>query len=736
MKRWFFLFTVITLLFSLNLLYGGELKKISIDQVVSFKGEKLTGDLPIIENWLDDSHYLQIVNQQLTKIDALTGKSTLIFDFGKNKSLLEKQFSLFEAKDKTRDYSRLLFEKEGEVFLFDRLNDTVKSLFKTGFKGDTTQNSIHNITFSPDSSRIAYTAQGNLYIYEINTQKTIRATGDGSDDILNGYASWVYYEEILGRSSAYKAFWWSPDSKKIAFMRFDESQVPFFYFFNNGVEDGVYGKLDKMRYPKPGYNNPTVKLGIYNLDSQDTQWVDVNDPNEHYLIYPQWNANSTILYFEWMNRGQNHSKILLYDSLSKNLRTLYEEKQPTWIDLLEDGDSQVLANGDFLIRSSKDGWFHLYYITVKGEEKQLTSGNWSVDKIGSVDEKKGWVYFTAMKEDSTETDFYKVDFHGKNLTKLTDFKGTHYIKPSTGSTYFIDTYSSLTVPTRMEIRNNRGKLIRKIADSYLPVIEEYALAKPELFRVKTDDGFQLPVVWYLPYNFDKNKKYPVIISIYGGPASMIVQNSYGGGYRGGLEKYYLADQGIITVFVDNRASGHFGKKGMDFVYRQLGKWEIHDYSQVVKYLKTLSFIDQEKIGIKGHSFGGYVAAYALTYGAEDFKYGISASPVIDWRLYDSVYTERYMSTPQENLEGYVNSSAFTYMDRMTGILRITHGLADENVHPQNTIQFVDKALDANKDIRLMLYPGNHHGIRGKKRFENIRSDIRFWLNIYLNKDID
>ena len=276
------------------------------------------------------------------------------------------------------------------------------------------------------------------------------------------------------------------------------------------------------------------------------------------------------------------------------------------------------------------------------------------------------------------------------------------------------------------------QLIRRLGSSYSEVLKQYALPKTELFRIQTDDGYNLPAKWFLPSDFDSNKKYPVIMSIYGGPGASSVMNSFG--YRG-FRNRFLSERGIIVISVDHRGSGHFGKKGMDLMHRNLGRWEMNDYIQAVEYMRTLPFVDAERIGIKGGSYGGYVTSLALTYGSDFFKYGIADFSVIDWKLYDSVYTERYMDTPEENPEGYKKSSVLSYIDKYKGVLRITHGTMDDNVHMQNTIQFVDKILDTGKTVELMLYPGQRHGIRGKKRKELNKSDVNFWLKNFFNKKL-
>jgi dipeptidyl-peptidase-4 len=711
-------FLIIVLIITVNfLLYSEELKELTFEQVYMMgKGEKLLNELPRINDWANDRAYYEVKKTKLLKVDAKSGKTKVVLDSAKYPELKKKHLSLMRAADKTKDYSQFLFKnKKGDIFLFSRGENKLIQVTQT-------EGEEKNPTFSPDGSKIAYTLEGNLYVYSIPGNKTRQLTTDGSEEILNGYASWIYYEEILGRRSMYKAFWWSPDSTKIVFMQFDQSKVPIFPIVRS---TGDYGELEKQRYPKPGYPNPTVKIGIADLKSKDLQWIDCIDEEDHYLTFPKWNSRSNRVFFQWMNRDQNHLKILCFDLSTKKTKLAYEEKQKAWIDFLEDGDLWILSNDDLVLRSSKSGWFHIYYVTKDGTTRPVTSGDWTVNSIKLATENPKQIYFLARKEASTETDFYRTDFSGKRIKRLTSIQGSHRITLSPGGSYFIDTYSSIQFPAKMELKNKNGKLLRKLGDAASPVMKKYKLAKRELFTIKSTDGYNLPATWFLPPDFDRTKKYPVIFTIYGAPGASTVSNYFG--YRG-LGNYYLAQQGIIIFSVDHRGSGHFGKKGIDLMHRSLGKWEMVDYIEAVKYLRTLPFIDSKRIGITGGSYGGYVTALALTYGSEYFQYGIAGASVTDWRLYDTIYTERYMGTPQDNPEGYKHSSVLTHIKKLKdNRLLITHGNMDDNVHMQNTIQFIDKAQDAGKQVELMIFPGQRHGIRHPlKRITSAKMTLNFW----------
>jgi dipeptidyl-peptidase 4 len=346
-----------------------------------------------------------------------------------------------------------------------------------------------------------------------------------------------------------------------------------------------------------------------------------------------------------------------------------------------------------------------------------------------VDEKRGLVYFTASREKSTETQLYCVGLNGKNLKILTRAGGTHNVKISPAGKYFIDTYSSVNQPAKMELWSTNDKMIRALGDAYSPALAEYQLGQAELFTIPASDGLPLPAVWVLPANLDKSKKYPVLISIYGGPASPTVSNSWQG-----LRPHYYSQNGIIYLSVDHRGSGHFGKEGVTLMHRRLGHWEMKDYIDAVKWLRRQPFVDSTRIAITGGSYGGYVSCLALTYAADYFTHGVAEFSVTDYRLYDSIYTERYMDAPLENSTGYDSTAVMKWVDRYKGLLRITHGTLDDNVHMQNSIQLIDKLQDAGKHFELMLYPNSRHGYGAGKNRHAGEESIRFWFKNLLNKE--
>lgn len=668
---------------------AAQKKTFSFDQL--FRGDfpAIFNPLPQIKGWVDDDHYIEHVSDNkggdiTMSVNAATGKS----------------IPYVEKKDISQDMPSI--------------------------------GGAQNITLSPDGKYAAYTKKNNLYILDVATHHEKALTSDGTDKILNGYASWVYYEEILGRVSHYKAFWWSPDSRNIAFMRFDDSQVPLFPIYFAG---GQHGYTEQEHYPKAGDKNPEVKIGIIALADNSTVWADFNSKDDQYFGTLNWTSSNQLL-AQWMNRRQDSLIVYRINKTDGKKIAVYTETQSTWISLDDDERFNFLsANNGFIIKSDKDGWQNLYLYDDNGKLiSRLTSGNFWGTTILLVDEKNKVVYFSARKENSARFDVYKVSMNGKNLTRLSFGNFSHdNISISPGGKYFITTYSSLSAPPAMALIDNKGHLVRQLADIKGAAYATYDLPLTKLFKVKSSDGlFDLPVTITYPINFDSTKKYPVWITVYGGPNAGTVYDRWKP--AGGLNQWW-AQEGLIQVVMDNRSSGHFGKKGMNFIYRQMGKWETEDYMTCAKWLREQPWADASKIGITGGSFGGYVTCMALTYGADVFTHGIANYPVTDWSLYDTHYTERYMGTPKNNADGYKKTSVLTYVSKYKGLMRLVHGTTDDNVHLQNSLQLINAMEDQYKHFELMVYPDQRHGISGSKAMHNITETCRFIYTNMLGREL-
>lgn len=586
-----------------------------------------------------------------------------------------------------------------------------------------------NPTLSPDGKYVAFTRDGDLYAIDLATEKEIRYTSDATDVIYNGYSSWVYYEEILGRPTKYRAFWWSPDSRRLAFMRFDDTKVPMFPIYSSA---GQHGYVEKTRYPKAGDPNPEVSIGFVPVTGGKVTWADFKAKDDQYFGTPYWSYDGRSMMVQWMNRGQDNLKFYAVNPVDGSKKEIYDEKQSSWVDL--DYDGRITYLGDrkqYILKSDRTGWAHFYLYTLEGKlVNPLTSGKWQVTQLLKVDEQHKVVYFMARKEASTRTDLYRVNYNGKDLKRLTFGEYTHQVQMSPSGAHFVTTYSNVSTPPKQALLDHNGKLLKDIADSRAADFDKYATGKTEMITIPTDDGYQLPAVITYPVNFDPAKKYPVIMSIYGGPDAGTVTNTW----KPAAAQWW-ASEGIVQIAVDHRASGQFGKAGVALMHRNLGKWEMKDYITAAKWLKAKTWVMPHKLLITGHSYGGYMTAMALTYGADYFDFGYAGAPVTSWELYDTSYAERFMDTPAENPEGYKKASVLTYTDRYKGLLRIMHGDMDDNVHLQHTIQLINKLEDENKHFELMIYPGGRHGWASTKGKHDFSERARFYYRYLLDKPV-
>ncbi len=692
---------------------AAQKKDFTEQQLLQNKMPRVLVPLPTIESWSNESitlsrkpHPDSAGHQFL--FDLKTRKEMAVRENNINKKNFAEKFIVVKNND--------LYYKNGEANEIRLTNDSALE---------------KNPTFSPDSNYVAYTKNNNLYVFDLASKKEKQLTFDGNDSLMNGYASWVYTEEILGRASRYRAFWWSPDSKNIAFFKTNDAPVPVFTITNSA---GQHGSVERERYPAAGDKNPEIKIGIIHLNDAHITWADFNEHDDQYFGMPYWKPNSSSLLALWINRDQNDLKIfdVNINTGSKNL--FYEEQQKTWIDLDDLDRITFLKNGNFIMLSDKTGWRHLYYYNAEGKLiNPITTGNFTVTGIKKIDEKNNKVYFIARGlENSTRVDFYSVQLNGKNLKRLTFGDYNNRIEMSPSGEYFITTYGNADTPNRMELLDNKGNKIADLGDSKGPDFNNYNIAKTELIRVKSDDGlFNLPALVTWPLNMDSSKKYPVLISIYGGPNAGTVWDNW----TFNPVREWFAKEGLIQITMDHRASGQFGKEGVNYMYHNLGYWEMKDYSTIVKYLIDNRHADPAKICITGFSYGGYMTCYALTYGADVFKYGMAGGSVTDWSLYDSHYTEKFMGTPANNPKGYKSSSVLTWARKYKGMLQIVHGEIDDNVHMQNSLQFINLLENDKKDFEFMIYPGARHGWGGNKGLQFYNLKTRFIYKYLLEKPV-
>lgn len=618
-----------------------------------------------------------------------------------------------------------------------------------------------NLTYSPDSTRLAFTRNNDLYVVDIASGVETRLTDDGTDLILNGYASWVYYEEILGRSSRYKAFWWSPDSRKIGFYRFDNTQVPLFPIYSAFADPkaasvqyqsprvtdlGIGGSLSETRYPKCGQTNPQVKIGIVDIStasSPSVTWADFDPTLDQYFGIPFWGPDSQEFFIARMPRLQNTVDLYAVNAEDGSKRHVYNETYKTWLNWF---DGVVFTdNGLYMAREFETGWQQIYFLSYDGKTfRRLTDGpNWDV-AIVRVDEKKGDVYFTAKRDAVAKQALYKVDSKGQ-ITALTDpAYNTVGVSFSPDGKHFVASCSNVTTPTWIAVFPASGKNLCKgnvVADMKGPDYDASRYALGELVQMTTEDGFTLPGMIVYPKDFDPSKKYPVHVDIYGGPDTPMVRDRW---VTPSESNQWWAENGIIQITVDPRAAGHNGRKGLDMIYRQLTVCEVKDFVAWAQWLKSLPYVDGDKIGVEGFSFGGTMTSMLLMQAPDSFHYGIAGGGVYDWALYDSHYTERYMDTPQNNPEGYEISKVLNYVDGYpveyemgSGVesvmLKLTHGTGDDNVHHQNTLQLVDAMQKEGKKFDFMIYPDGMHGYRGYQGHHFNQANREFWLKYLLGR---
>lgn len=686
-----------------------------------------------ITGWTDDSHYLiQTYNSDkelvIQSVDVRTGKGVEVPPVKSETELLSESLpegiTIGAGDIISPDMKSVIIIKDNDLYFIKKGDKELKKL---------TNDSVPevNTRFAPDGSKIAYTKNKDLYVFDLENNKEIRLTFDATDRIYNGYASWVYMEEILGRPSRYAAFWWSPDGSRIAYLRTDEKDVPVFTLNRLDEPDGIHGKLEQVPYPKAGDPNPWVKMGIADIATGKTTWVKTDYTVDQYIAWPFWTPDSKKLAIQVVNRDQNDIKIILADPLTGDFAQIYNEKRNTWVEFYE--DIYVFKNGTgFIVKSYRNDWENLYYYGWDGKLiSQITGFNWRVNEIVRVDEESRVVYFEGTGPESTDNHFFRIGLDGKNLLQVTKLDGTHDVSISPKGSYFIDTWNNITTPGSIIAYDNKGKQIRVVHTFEKQQYDPTKNSRAQLLKIKTSDGlFSMPAIITFPVNFDETMKYPVIFTIYGGPNSKNVSSNR---WPGENPSWY-SQNGIITFTVDHRGSGHFGKQGLDYLYRSLGKWEILDYEDAVKWLLARPYVDGSRIGITGSSYGGYMTCLALTKGADYWTHGFAGSSVTDYRLYDNIYTERFMDTPQDNPEGYKDGSALTWAKNYKGKLYMTHGDMDDNVHMQNSIYLISKLEDEGKVFQFMLYPGGRHGWGGEKAVHSRNEANRFWLTNFFGKE--
>jgi len=675
----------------------------------------LMGRLPWAVQWSPDGKMITYLH-----LDKKTGKVDLwYYDVrsGKRHLLVDSDKLILPTPPKEKKpprfrISRYLWSPTGEELLFPSKGDLFIYNLKTGQFRQLTQTKEpeKDPKFSPDGRYVAFIREYNLYALDLRTGDEIPLTTDGNKNLMNGQVDWVYDEEF----DLHTGYWWSPDSKYIAYLQFDESPVPEY-----PIVDFIpyHATVTFQKYPKAGDPNPILRVGVVSLETRQTVWMDTGDETDIYIPRVTWLPDGKHLAIQVLNRDQTQLDLLLADvrtgrTSGRAGRRILREEQPCWINIRD--DLYFFKDKPYFIWSSeRDGFRHLYLYNTQGKLiRRLTRGSWQVEELCGVDEKAKMVYFTATEKSPLERHLYRVRLNGRGFRRLTSQAGTHRIVMSPDSRHFLDYYSDVKTPTQLTLYRANGRRVAILEENRVPELEEYALSEPEFLTLASEDGDTLYALMIKPPDFDPTRKYPVIVRVYGGPHGQVVRNSFRTGW-GSLWHQMMAQKGYIIFSLDNRGSWGRGKRWEDTIYRRFGEVELRDQLQGVRYLKSLPFVDSTRIGIWGWSYGGYMTCYAMFRAPEVFKVGVAVAPVTDWRDYDTIYTERYMDRPQDNPEGYKQSSPVNYAANLKGKLLIIHGTSDDNVHFQNTVQLVDELIKAGKSFDLMIYPRKSHGIGGK-----------------------
>jgi dipeptidyl-peptidase-4 len=571
---------------------------------------------------------------------------------------------------------------------------------------DVTRNTgEESVKISPNGAAVGFVRENDLYVVDVQTGNEKRLTSDGSDMILNGKFDWVYEEEF----SISEGWQWSPDSKKIAFWRLDQSGVPTFPLVRYSA-DTSKATIEIEHYPKAGDPNALVKIGVVTVATGAVVWLDVNAGPDSYLPRIQWTNDPSILSVQWLNRTQDTLRLMLADVNRGTLKTVMTESSGGWIDI-QNTLTFLKKSPRFFWTSNRDGYNHLYLYNLDGSlVRQVTKGPWEVSSVDGIDENNENVFFTATEVSPLERHLYRISFNGSGMSRLTSEPGTHSSNVAPDCGHYLDTYSSTKTPPRVLLSPMDGKAATVIVDNNADRLAEYVLGDHQFFTFKTEDGDSLRGWMLKPPDFDPAKKYPLLITVYGGPGSQTVKNAWGDWSN--LWHQYLLEKGYVIASVDNRGTGARGKTFLQKTYRRLGVQETLDQVSAAQYLGRMPYVDSTRIGMWGWSFGGFMTCMALTLGADHFKTGVAVAPVTNWKYYDSIYTERYMDTPGRNPGGYHETSPISHAAKMKGNLLVIHGTTDDNVHWQNTIVFVNELIRQNKQVQTMFYPGRSHGISG------------------------
>ncbi len=698
-------------------------KPINADTLLKRPPPNLSGNPASVLAWLSDGeHYLQVKGGELHKVHARTGRSQPFVDVEKLTQSLKALDTLAAERRKSLAAGpHYRMNPQRTAMLFEEGNDLYVAFFegKPAVRLTKSPGQKELASFSPDGKFVAFVRGGNLYVVDVATQAEKALTTDGGGAISNGKADWVYFEEIFDRR--WQAYWWSPDSRHIAFLRFDDAPVHRFTVIN---ELPTRQKVEITPYPKAGDPNPQVTVGVASV-SGDLAFPDLSgySPTDSLICRVGWLPDGKSLYFYVQNRAQTWLDFCTASPSGGTIKRLLRETTKAWV--ADPGDAVFLKDGSFLMTSERTGWQHIYHFDKTGKLiRPVTSGAWEADALHYVDEANGWVYLSGTKDSPIGMNLYRCKLDGSSFERLTPTPGSHQLGAtslfdrlagtqqagiSPDGKLFIDVCTNFTTPTQVYVCQTDGTRLRAVDTNPVHAREEYRFGKFEHVEIKLPDGFVLEGTLVRPPDFDPSKRYPVWFMTYGGPHAPTIRDAWDGGR---VLDQALAGSGFVVFRCDPRSASGKGAVSTWTAYRQLGVQELKDIEGALDWLCSHSWIDAKRIGMSGTSYGGFLTAYAMTH-SKRFAAGVSGAPVTDWHNYDSIYTERYMNTPQENPDGYASTSVVKAAKNLHGKLLLQHGVMDDNVHMQNALQLIDALQKADKDFEVMFYPVARHGGFGR-----------------------
>ncbi len=651
----------------------------------------------------------------LEKVKTLVSSA----DLAEIQGFLDYSFSDDESKLILTTNSIPVFRRStlGEFYVYDIASKKITKV---------SDDFVQEPTLSPDGTKIAYGFENNLYVKDLASGKLEQITIDGEKNkIINGITDWVYEEEF----GFVRAFDWNADSDQIAFIRFDETEVPEFSMDVFGSD--LYQTQQVFKYPKAGEANSNVSLHLYDLGSKKLQELKVDKVYEDFYIPRlEWTKDANILSVQFMNRHQNELDLWMINTKSRSSNIVLAEKDKAYIDVTF--NLTFLKDNSFIWTSESDGYNHIYHYAKDGTLiNQVTNGNWEVTNYYGFNEKENTIYYQSVENGSINRDVYSIKLNGKNKKRLTKTDGTNSASFSADFTYFINTHSSATSPPEYTLNSSKsGDVVKSIKDNdkLSKKVTDYVTSKKEFSTINVN-GNDLNMWMIKPADFDAKKAYPLFMYQYSGPGSQQVANRW----NGTNDYWYqmLAQQGYIVACVDGRGTGYKGADFKKVTQNELGKYEVEDQIAAAKKLGALPYIDETRMGIWGWSYGGFMSSNALFKGNDVFKMAIAVAPVTSWRFYDSIYTERYMTTPQENASGYDENSPINHVDKLEGDFLLIHGSGDDNVHLQNTMRMVEALIQADKQFEWMIYPDKNHGIYGG----NTRLHLYKKMTNFINKTL-